>query len=426
MEDSQIIVNGSITHLPAMDLDDAGCASIISNLPADERGGFVDSAIRVGVRHVAGAQDNKVIALTEQLSAAARQSVEKIDAAALRTGVATEEVNKRLRDIFDEYLATDGKFVESIDKLVKGLAGNLDPNSETVLKIRLAVAEEVKKSVIEPMGQVFTKLIGLTNINDEDSAVGTLFRLVNCLKEDVARVSVQIDKQNQINKALDGQSNIAGEKLEDFYESAIQKVCTHRNERLEDARSVDGLLKRKTGDYVTIINERTRLVAEAKNRKSFSVSQLSDELDLAMENRGALAAVGILTNPRSPGGHITLHGDNKVIVWLPQVNDEMADPRFLETMMVAAHDVARLLAIAKSIGQNIKVIDVARLNELLDDFRTIFTLLTSLKRNHTQVKTAVSVAEKTAEGIHSQVASIEQELVAVVKEAELEIVSRAA
>ena len=200
---------------------------------------------------------------------------------------------------------------------------------------------------------------------------------------------------------------VAGRNLEEFANQVIAPIASHHGETFDDVRDIFSTTseRRKVGDFLTTLDGRitrgalARLVVEAKNRKSLTVSALIKELNDAMHAREAIAAVGILTNPSAKCRPITVYDGNKVVVSLPGFGGADCDYEYFASLIELGYEIGRLLAAARATLSPTGAIDLESIMGQVDEIEKSAKGFKELASNHTRILSAVESAQETASGI---------------------------
>lgn len=392
--EARAVVLGVAVHYQTV-IEDPFLAEYLQSMPLDLRVPSLDAALLMGARFQATQRtESNVIALTDQMHAATRNVGEQL-------GATLAGIEKSIKLLADGYLSEDGKLAQRMNAIAQDFDKTLDPDKSEAIR---ALRERIQRDVLKPVQTVLEEMKRVANLNDENSALGVMHKGISDLRQQIAELHVKLDAQATLAQAKRRTPHVAGTSLEDFVSSVIAPIAGAAGEELDDVRAVDGEVNRsKAGDYVTNVDRAftrglpARLAIEAKNRQSFTVSRLTRELDEAMGNRGATAAMGVLTNAKAaPDMGFNVYGSNKVIVFLPGFGTPGFDSDLATVFVRAGYCVARVLAIANVEGVDVDSIDIEQLTAIRDELNALGGLCTQIADNHTRVHSAVNEAEGTA------------------------------
>lgn len=376
--------------------NDPFAVEYVSDLPEEDRPAVTTAALVSGLRGMAAANGNaSIIAMTDQVQAAAT-------AAGQHVKNATDAMDQTVRQLVEQFFGPEGQLIRGVETAgVKAF----DPENAHLAKLRRDFAKAAELAIQPALKQIASTV----NINDEKQPLGLIHRQVRELTAVMVEIKTNLINQAQIIAASRRDPVVAGRSLEDFVANKVGPIASARNEVLDDVRNESGNIERcKAGDLRSPINthltqgQPCSIVIEAKNRKDKSLGALMLELGKAMKNRGADAALGILTNPAAKCGPI-FHQDNLVIVSLPEFGDPGADHRLYEEIVAIGYEMARFVAIRSVIVPKVESVDLSRMTECVAELRTAVQRFSTLKDNHTRIVSAVETARSTAESIREAV-----------------------
>jgi hypothetical protein len=183
------------------------------------------------------------------------------------------------------------------------------------------------------------------------------------------------------------------------FEAAAHEVlrldANGRPEMLDETGTTAGAIPRcKKGDFVTTLTDDSaapgaRIVIEAKEHNSFSVSDAVKELDEARKNRKTDAGVFIYSASCAPVGlePLSRHGDNIIVVW--DANDASTD-----VFVQAAMSLARAVVIGKRRDQESSSADLSAMDDAINRIVNDAKVLESIA---TMAETVRSNGEKIRE-----------------------------
>jgi hypothetical protein len=366
-------------------------------VPPEDRVNTHNRAVATGYRAIAGAQANGgLMALSDQLQSSVTAAGEHADHV-------VKDLGEKIDSIAKAYLAPDGSFTKTFAGFEKAVGGKLDPSSPEMQKLRDKLESDYRKQAKIFLDEVHSQL----NLADETSPMARIHRDVQAIAVKVAEVKTQLDNQALVQQARRATPLVAGRSLEEFVNQVIAPIASHHGETFDDVRDVLSTTseRRKVGDFVTTLDGRitrgaaARLVTEAKNRKSATVSALLKELNDGMQAREAIAAVGILTNPNAKCRPITAYEGNKVVISLPGFGDQDCDYEYFASLIELGYEYGRLLAAARATMTPTGAIDLESIVREVDEIEKAAKGFKELASNHTRILSAVESAQTTAGSI---------------------------
>lgn len=376
-------------------LQDRPAAEFLSSFEEEHRGNVLIQGAILGLHSLqAGVSNGTVIAMTDQVQAAAKAAGDHVDAA-------TQAMQRTITTIVERYCAEDGVIATNLRKVGSEV---LDPDkAETLVRLRERIGKDIQL-VFEPLARQLKETV---NVNDETKPFGQMAREIRVVRESLTAIKSQLDGQAALVAAGRGNANYVGRSLEDFCLGVLGEVAAHQGETLEDVRNAPGLIERsKAGDHVTTIDGRftpgatVKVAIEDKNRQKATLTGLLRELDGAMANRGADVGLGVLVNPNAPP---IFYQHNKVVVNLSDFGSSRADYGLYAELLRVGYDMARFTGIAAARNAHHEpAIDLHAIDKDVDDLSKIAGMFSTLKDNHTRIESAVGNARETAEKIREQ------------------------
>ena len=342
----------------------------------------------------AGIGNGTVIAMTDQVQAAAKAAGDHVNAA-------TQTMQRTIEMLVTRYCAEDGVLATNFRKVGSEA---FDPDkAASLVQFRKRISSDMQL-VFEPLAK---QLKDTVNVNDETKPFGQMVREVRNMSQMLAGVKTHLDNQATMAASARGNANYVGRSLEEFTLQVLGEMAAHQGEALEDVRNVPGLIERsKAGDHVVTIDGRltpgatVKVAIEDKNRKNGTPTALLTELDRAIANRGADVALGVLVNSNAPP---LFYQANKVLVNLAEFGSPGADYGLYAEFLRVGYDMARFMGImsARSAHQE-PTIDLHAIKNDIDDLSKVAGKFSTLKDNHTRIETAVTNARATADEIREQ------------------------
>ena len=366
---ASVSVEGTTVRL-TLTVDDSTLADLVKR--SDDPAALVERILSVGARGVASmgstldlsAVEARLRQTAEAASAASEERVTKMLAAA------RAEIT-RLLDPSAKHSFT-ATTIEEFATWRDGLFERLDPERQSSHTGRTIAAVA---ALVGPGGALETRLAEAMDPTRSDSGLGQLAELLERRITEIRELVAE--ERGRAGEAERGTAK--GFDFEDDIEDALRTCARQMGATVERTSMLSGDLDRSVGDYVVEFDDRTRVVVEAKNKKSLSLSGsagILEELDLAMANRDASVAICVSKQPEAfpkEVGPINVYG-RRVLV---------ADPGD-GTMVWVALRWARQLADQSSstaIEFDSEAVrdGLQRLNQLAERFRSNRTHLTQIK-----------------------------------------------
>ncbi|HTV91202.1 MAG TPA: hypothetical protein VMG98_00650 [Verrucomicrobiae bacterium] len=319
-----------------------------------------------------------------------------------------EVIKKQIELVCQTYLGENGTFSGHIDDAVESLGKSFSPQSTEMVKLREAIAADVRKRVVESLKPLADAL----NINNSDGPLGLLSHNVQQV------LTRQTEIKEQVGSALRLQQERAlstkkGFDLEDVVNAVLGDLASTLNDTYEDCSRSSGVVSHsKSGDAVATISEEfaqaadLRIAVEAKNSKSETVAGLVAKLETSVRNRRASVALGILTNPNAQTRPLAIYGRNKIVVHWPRFGLPESDEQHEATLLETAYYMARLLAVALYKDEVTESFDPRVLDGQLEALDKAIDGLRTMAGNLTTIETAVDRARTTFENFRDNIRSI--------------------
>lgn len=165
----------------------------------------------------------------------------------------------------------------------------------------------------------------------------------------------------------------------------------------------------KVGDEVVEVNpedtrgQPARYVIEAKDRSGIGLRKMLEELDAAMANRDALAAVGVFARPDIAPIKVPFQdfGDRCVVV----LDGDRDDNLVLRLAAAWARGVVR-----RKLAEHAGTVDVTRIESLIGEARRALQRWTTVKRGHSSARKAIDQASEQVAGLVADVERVLDDL----------------
>jgi hypothetical protein len=373
-----VTVDGTRTTILHLVVDDPGLARLLDTRPQEERPVLVARALEVGARSL--------------LTAGIGIDVDAIDS---RVRGITEEAERRVTQLIDQGRAA---FAASFDPeqrsslIARALADFAQWRDQVLSELDPDRAGTATASFLDRLGAIVGPDGALErrikDVLDPDADGSALARLSATME---TRLGEMRDLLLADRARAEGRSDEArrGTAQGFAFEDRVEEWL-----RIE-AGAIGGCIVERTGDrpgevhnakvgdFVITLADGVRIVVEAKNQATVGLAGTGgvlDELDRAMDNRGAVAAICVSARPAFPAevGRFGVYGDRVLVV------DEDEG-----TMLSVALRWAAAAARARLAG-SVMARDPAELLERVERIRAMGTRISTLQRQLTGVRDSVA------------------------------------
>jgi hypothetical protein len=231
--------------------------------------------------------------------------------------------------------------------------------------------------------------------------------VLGTVREQVGLVLTQLTDVAATVAATDARSEtfkltaVKGLRFEDQLHLIISALATRHGDLAEHVGRQNGSAGTLRGDEVVTLNEAdtggrsAAIVFEAKNRK-LGMRKIMEELDEAMQNRSAAAAVAVFAEPaQSPTAMpFTYFADKAIVVLDP----DTPNAQVLELAYMWARWEAR-----KALALDGSAIDVDRVEAIMSDARRGLTRISTIRRCHSTAKKQIDQASGEVDALISDV-----------------------
>ena len=292
-------------------------------------------------------------------------------------------------------------------QLEEMLGSAFDPDSKkSVMAVFENLMAEAHRRHIENVSR-------LISVDGDDSPLLKMKRaIVHDVGERLSEVRTEVRELSEkiaINAAIAPVVEITAAKgfaYEDVVHAQVNRIAASHGDVAEQVGDHLGSAGNKKGDEVVTLNHEDthglegRVVLEAKSR-NLNMRKTLEELDDALTNRAALAAIAVFSRQDQAPTSVPFHyTDTKAIVVLDQ--EGLDDAALRLAYMWGRWVVRRQLAVGDGDG-----IDAARVSSLIEDARRALDRATAIKRSHTQAKKSI---DQAASQVVSLLSEVEQAL----------------
>lgn len=383
----------TVDHLTVRDRP---TAEFFASLPEERRSDAMANAIQFGARACLFATDRLgATEIVDHLSATGRSVTESLDSLGKVTSTRFEELT---RSLFG-----DEKRSGSVHRHVRSCLTELE--QQLAIKLAPAHKDSIARQLSETLTSSWrTSLAPLIDAFNRDNPASPFNALERHLAERDQRLEAQLKAiwEAQAARGATATERQRGTAKGDDFEAAIESVvaplCRPRHDLLSRVGSIPGALNKKAGDFTIKINpkeasvEGLAIVLETKNDRS-RVGDIIRELDRAKDNRGAVAAIGVTTNPAilSDGPRIIFPAPDKAIVRVDFIDGVVTGTEAIEIAMEAM----RFLALSLR-ERDASSIDPGEINALIVEALGEVAKVAEIRRRLTAASTAIRDADDCA------------------------------
>jgi len=300
-------------------------------------------------------------------------------------------INGASDDITGSIPATLNKHTEQLSEL---LGDTFDPQSKA------SALEAFRTIMTDAFEKQSTNVRQIISIDDQDSPLNKLKRelnhnvdtSINLLRKDVQQLSEGI-AVNKVTNDMRKKTAAKGFDFEEIVHDQLSALAALHGDTAEPVGSITGNESNKKGDELIHINRedtnghKTQFICEMKARK-LSLRAINDELDQAMINRNAPAAIAIFDSQKNAPTSVPFtYTDNKAIVVFDE-NDEH-NPGIELAYMWARWVVRRHLNMRSELNLNPQ-----RIETLIQEAQNSLEKVNSIRTGHAQAKKGIESASK--------------------------------
>lgn len=361
--------------------------------------------LRIGARAVLAAHVSVETDLVEK----------RFDAMASRFDARVEEAVGQICE------ATEGLLGEEDGALAAALAthrqelddlldATFDPDSKRSV---VAVLEHVLADAHDRQVSAVRRLVALEG---DDSPLVQVKRAISQdlaerladVRRDVQDLAERVAVKEAVSPVLE-LTTAKGFRFEDVVHERVGRLAAQHHDVADRCGTEPGQAGTNKGDeIVTLCHDDTHgieacFVLEAKSRK-LTMRRTLEELDDAMENRGASAAVAVFASLEQAPTSVPFHCvDDKAIVVL---DPEGLDDTALRLAYMWARWVTRRSLAASAVDE----LDLERIGRLLDDARRALDRVSTVRRAHTTARRQIEQAGKEVDEMVRDVREVLDEL----------------
>jgi hypothetical protein len=352
-----------------------------------DAGDATRQCLRVGARAVLAAHVSVETHIVEKrFDAMTDRFDEQVEAAVTRISNAAESLLDEQDGALPNALAAHRT---ELDQL---LGDTFDPDSKRSV---ISLFEEVLVAAHQQQAYAMQQLIAT---DGEDSPLARLKRDVvrdlcerlGEVRKDVADLSEKIAVTEAVAPVLELTTG-KGFRFEDVLDACVSRIASAHGDVAEHVGTETGVAGTQKGDEIVTLNPddasgyEARFALEAKSRK-LTMRNTLKELDDALENRDALAAIAVFTTQEQAPTSVPFHyAGNKAIVVLDK--EGLDDSALRLAYMWARWVVRRDLC-----GAPADELDIERVCTLIDDASRAIERCTTIRKYHTQARKGIEHA----------------------------------
>lgn len=390
----QVTIEGPSVSVRHLTVDDPVLAGLLATRPEDDRPAVVERALVVGARGLAtmglgldlAEVDARVARTVERVTDEAAAEVEAMLAEARRAMAATLDPDQRtslVARIVSDFGAWRDRFLTALDPDVQG-------SHTGSLLVRLG-------ELLGPGGALEQRLEEALDPSSDGSALARLTALVD--RRFLEMRELLAEQRGRSAEAERGTAK--GFDFEDLVEERLREAARSMGAIVERTSRTSGSLAGEAvvGDFLVTTPEGARIVVEAKNARSVSLTGADGilaVLDRAMANRTADAALCISAQDAFPRevGPFASYG-NRVLV----VDDEgaMVEPALRFAAAVATHPTGA-------------EIDLRLIDDKLQRIRQTCSRLSAHRRSLTEIAGSVDKVKGSLDDMRSELLDLVSDL----------------
>lgn len=324
------------------------------------------------------------------------QLVERsFDGMTKQLGATVDRVATELTAAADGLVGEDGVLVAALATwqadVTEFVEANFDDDSKASITSKI---EQLVSNLLASQHEAFKKLV------DPASADGPLTKLQTHIDDVICKEvrgvhSAVIDLAERVAAKRAAEeafehSAIKGFTFEDLVHGVVSVIADAHGDCAEKCGRQQGVAGGLAGDEVVLLNEGDTFgaaeayVLEVKDKK-LTLAQTQAELDDAIANRGARAAIAVFSSQvKAPTAVPFSYRGNKAIVVLDK---DDPDPRDLRLACMWARWIVR-----RQLSEHSDDVDVETIEALVDEAVTATARIKKIKGHHTSAKRTIDLA----------------------------------
>ncbi|MHB8696351.1 MAG: hypothetical protein ACYDHH_34495 [Solirubrobacteraceae bacterium] len=385
-----VIVEGDAVLIDAFHEQDPQFIALVREAESPEQ--ITHDCLSVGARALRGVEATIDAAIVDKRFSEFESKLER----------GTNDAVRVINETSNAYLDPDnGALRKMLDRLKieldKSLDATFDPKSKESV---LAKFEAVFASGTQDLGKVIRELVDPGN---PQSPLGRLRTEMGGELREVRKALDELGKQVAIDKAAAEAtaevlelSAVKGRRFEEIVFEAVSEFVALYQDEPEAVGTMTGANGNQIGDILVTLNDadarngQARYIVEAKDKK-LGLKQALDELEHAVENRGAMAGVIVFANQEKAPIAVPCRAyGNKVVVVLDK---EEMDPQPLRLALMTAR-----LAVQRELYGPSGELDLEGALQLVEEGQRTLACHATIKRYHSAARNQIdNAATHTAE-----------------------------
>ncbi len=292
------------------------------------------------------------------------------------------KVSEKVDYIKKEFNKLDHRFDKSLDEILEHLEQYIGEDGKLPEKIEEFFGED---------GRIIHEIFD----PDRDGTP------LNQMKNEIIQSMYTMIKEEEREKSKP--TEIGGD-FEGFVEQGLSDVIKYRrncSDILRNTANERGLMDKTTGDFVIDVDgrESSRLVVEVKDHQTISSTQIKENMEEAIENRGASYGIFINKNveglPNYMGWFHDYPKDNYLVCALTSEDED----RLHEEMLHMAYQWGR----TKTLQERAEAegIDISSVEGGMDEIREGIEKVSNLRRKYTNIENSVDDMREISRDIES-------------------------
>ena len=378
--------------IDSLRIEDLELVDFLTEYESDQRPEVVAEALTIGMKTMQLMDTSQDVQYVEQ-----------------RLGDLEDELTSEVEEFQEELdakIGDDGELETALNEHV-GEGGTLQERIETAFGDDGPFVERLDDELGENGERIQSAL-------DPDTEGTPLNRLEKRIKREIDSVREQI-VGDEAREELRGQTYLKGGDFEDSVQDILVEIVRQTPSNVEFTGNTRGEMGRDVGDFIVDVPETgQQIVVEAKT-ESYSTQNIKDEMQEAIQNRGAAYGVFVTDSienlPRTKTGWFhEFPEQNTVVVAMRESDEEEIEPGYLRI----AFNWARMRAvqahadIGSSFDPEKLQSQISELEEDLSRFKTIRGQCTEIKKSRESIEETLDGVESDIKG---RIGSIEAELI---------------
>ncbi len=387
IEKDTIIINNIV-------IDDANTSRILKDIAEDKREDFIKKAI------IIGAIGLKNLYLAENVDYIEKEFRELLKNSEIQSKDIKNNLEREFKELLKNSEIQSKDIKNNLEKEFRELLKNSEIQSKDIKNmIEKTLDVENNSSSLGKMRVLFEdyfdkrkgKISDLLSPFEDDSPIKKLkeeiFKKIQELRDELM-------KDKAVGEALE-KTTLKGGEFEDVVIESIEDFCSEYEDKICSVGETLGK-KNKIGDIIIDMNgdENKKIVVECKDSSSYSHKKTLDEINDAIENRGAKFGIFLFkSQSQIPSALKPMKITNNYII-----------TSFDDYGLYFAIRVARLF-VEKGMESQQKTIPLAEIQKLIEGLRTKLLDFKNIQVKITQIENASSYIRENIERLKKDIES---------------------